>query len=71
MLVPSWGARPFAALIGKQRHFAGIPNNLVRIVGFVGPGGSVSHVKRLSEARAKSVERYLRSKGVRGQFVLQ
>ncbi len=45
-------------------------NNLVRIVGFVGPGGSVGHVKTLSKARAESVARYLRSKGVRGKYVL-
>jgi len=46
-------------------------SHLVRIVGFVGPGGSVSHVKTLSKARAESVARYLRSKGIRGKYVLQ
>lgn len=45
--------------------------NLVRVVGFVGPGGSALHVKALSSARAASVARYLRSKGVRGTYVLQ
>jgi outer membrane protein OmpA-like peptidoglycan-associated protein len=46
-------------------------DNLVHIVGFVGPGGSISHVKTLSEARANTVARYLRSNGVRGRFVLK
>ncbi len=46
-------------------------NNLVHVAGFVGPGGSVGHVKTLSMARCESVERYLRSKGVRGKYVLK
>ncbi len=45
-------------------------NNLVRIVGFTGPGGSIGQVNALSKARAKSVARYLRSKGVRGKYIL-
>ncbi len=46
-------------------------NNLVRLTGFVGPGGSIGQVKTLSMARCESVERYLRSKGVRGKYVLK
>jgi hypothetical protein len=46
-------------------------DNFVRIVGFVGPGGSASHVSKLSNARSKSVERYLKSKGVRGTYVIK
>ena len=46
-------------------------DNFVRIVGFVGPGGSASHVSKLSNARSKSVARYLKSKGVRGTYVLE
>jgi hypothetical protein len=46
-------------------------SNLVRVVGFVGPGGSQLHVKALSAARAASVARYLRSKGVRGTYRLE
>ncbi len=45
-------------------------NNLVRVVGFVGPGGSVGNINALSKARTESVARYLRSKGVRGKYVL-
>ncbi len=45
--------------------------NLVRVVGFAGPGYSNSVVKALSKARAESVARYLRSKGVRGKYVLK
>jgi outer membrane protein OmpA-like peptidoglycan-associated protein len=44
--------------------------DLVRIVGFVGVGGSVSHATKLSNARAKSVARYLKSQGVRGKYVI-
>ncbi len=46
-------------------------NNLVRIAGFVGPGGSIGHVNALSKARAESVARYLRSEGVRGKYILK
>ncbi len=45
-------------------------NNLVRVVGFVGPGGSVGDVNALCKARTESVARYLRSKGVSGKYVL-
>ncbi len=46
-------------------------NDLVRIVGFVGPGGSIGNIKTLSMARCESVERYLRSKGVSGKYVMK
>lgn len=46
-------------------------SNLVRVVGFVGPGGSAMHVQALSAARAASVAQYLRTKGVRGRYVLE
>jgi outer membrane protein OmpA-like peptidoglycan-associated protein len=47
-------------------------NNLVRVVGFAaGPGGSVSHVNTLSKKRAKSVARYLKSKDIRGKYVVK
>ncbi len=45
-------------------------SRLVRIVGFAGPGYSIGVVKALSKARAKSVARHLRSKGVRGKYIL-
>ena len=45
--------------------------NLVRVVGFAGPGYSNAFVNALSKARAKSVARYLRSQGVRGKYVLR
>ncbi len=45
-------------------------NNLVRVTGFVGPGGSTVHVRALSTARTLSVARYLLSKGVRGKYIL-
>ena len=45
-------------------------NNFVRVVGFVGPGGSVNNAKTLSKARSESVARYLRSKGIRGEYDL-
>ncbi|MDI1290716.1 MAG: OmpA family protein [bacterium] len=46
-------------------------SNFVRVIGFVGPGGSALHVKALSAARAASVARYLRSKGVKGTYQLK
>ncbi len=46
-------------------------NDLIRIEGFVGLGGSVGHVKMLSMGRCKSVEHYLRSKGVSGKYVMK
>ena len=44
-------------------------NNFIRIVGFVSAGGSASHVNTLSNARTKSVAKYLKSRGVRGTYV--
>jgi outer membrane protein OmpA-like peptidoglycan-associated protein len=45
--------------------------NVVRIVGFVSAGGSASHARQLGNARSQSVERYLKSQGVQGTYVLK
>lgn len=57
-----------------DRLIARIPDrtrsNRIRIVGFVGPSPISSNDESLSRARARSVAKYMRSKGVRGTYRL-
>jgi len=63
--------RQLATVVKRLPSKTNKTSNFIRIVGFVSAGGSARHVNTLSNARTKSVARYLKSKGVSGTYILE